>query len=789
MRFSSFILSLTCLCLFAFNCAAVAEEERPVKRPEEIVLYDMTGLFSLDLADAEQRRSFWDQTHLVTSLQGLVNRDAPQLYIRYNAAPDDFWLERLREKDGWLDGIPVTRIETLEALLQRYSSYYSGAVVWDERVPATSNLASSIAGYDNLLCLRYDTRTGSLYQRLVKTGPRLKVDKQLLADGGGPLFTGAGRIPGTDLASTGSAKNDAYRWLIAHYIDTGRTNPHSIGYYLDGYWLECWDQGAPQNHTVTNHDFVIARRGTFFDLNVWDDETTVDDRNQKPGTDADTLRTFLHALYRQFEGDGVIHAAGFVPWAYKYTDHGQAGGTHRAVPTEWKYAEILSCFNAYMDADALGYSAMANASFYQHYPLPKRIPQNPKPTAASLKKRGILDKDGRIVPKRYVAHYVGDYDSAAWLYWSIPKVWMDEERGKVPLSWAFNPNLAERMPLCMAWTRATRTENDFFIAGDSGAGYLNPGLLSEPRWHSDLPSGVAVWERHCKKYFEQWDISVTGFVIDGFGPGLPEEGLDAYARFSPDGIVAQKIPLQGIHKGMPYTRMRTDLSRDAREAARAIVGLTGGRTPQFVVARSILMSPSWYLEVSEELERIAGDEIQVVDLYTLFWLIREAESDPETYAAPPSSYADKTSVQAAPGAEEGLRAVYIADGPFRVATVEGSQAWKADEKKTFRYLYFDVDDSFSKSAGAHCELDIEYLDNGHGEFVLQYDSNDRNAGFGGSYKDMDPILRKNTSTWKTKTYRIDDAKFSNAQNGGTDFRFCNKGETLWIRKVTVRRVR
>ena len=80
-----------------------------------------------------------------------------------------------------------------------------------------------------------------------------------------------------------------------------------------------------------------------------------------------------------------------------------AGGRHEAVPTEWRYAEILSCYNAYMDADALGLGAMANASFYQHYPLAAHYPQNAKPTRDSLIARGLLDAEGRIVPRCYVA--------------------------------------------------------------------------------------------------------------------------------------------------------------------------------------------------------------------------------------------------------------------------------------------------------------------------------------------------------------------------------------------------
>jgi GxGYxYP putative glycoside hydrolase C-terminal domain/GxGYxYP_N 1st domain len=778
------LVGIALLAVVLSTSPATSRAEETMDTSTPVVFYDMTRLFERDLKDPAQRRAFWDETHLVTSLQGIVNREEPRLFIRYNAGPDDFWWERVTEQGGWLEGRAVERIETLEVLLARFSDDYDGAVMWDERVPATSNLASTIAGCEDLLCLRYDEDAGSLCQRLAEVIP---VKKRLMAENGGPLFTGTGTVPGTAVPSSGSAKCDAYLWLTEHYIKTGKANPHCMGNYLDGYWLEIWDQGAPQNHTLTNHDFVIARRGAFFDLNVWDDETPIDDPGQKPGTDADTLRTLLRAAYDQFGGDGVIYAAGFTPWAYKYTDYSKAGGKHGGVPTEWKYAEILSCFNAFMDADALGYSSMVNASFYQHFPLQEVMPQNPKPTRESLTKRGLLDKDGKIAPKRYVAHYVGDYDAAAWLYWNLPRVWMDEARGKVPLSWAFNPNLAERFPLGMAWTRATRTPNDFFIAGDSGAGYLNPGLLSEPRWHSKLPSGMAAWERHCRKYFEQWDLSVTGFVIDGNGPGLAEEGLDAYARFSPDGIVAQKIPEQGLHNGMPYLRMGGDLPGDPVEAARVIDGRFSHKPPQFMVFRSILKSPSYYAQISRELAKVAGDDAVVVDMYTLFWLLREYESQPDRHAPPPSEFADATSVSARPRELEGLRAVYFTDGSFSIEEVEGVTAWHVAKHDPGQYLYFAVDDDFSKSACPAVEVSIEFLDVGEGEILLQYDSSDRGATFGGVYKDATPIARTNTGKWRTEAIRLPDARFGNGQNGGSDFRFYNGGDDLCVREVRIRR--
>ena len=57
-------------------------------------------------------------------------------------------------------------------------------------------------------------------------------------------------------------------------------------------------------------------------------------------------------------------------------------GKHDPVSTEWKQVEILSNFNAWLDADALGLGAMANASFFAHFPLQRniRLPNRPLPT-------------------------------------------------------------------------------------------------------------------------------------------------------------------------------------------------------------------------------------------------------------------------------------------------------------------------------------------------------------------------------------------------------------------------
>jgi hypothetical protein len=440
-----------------------------------------------------------------------------------------------------------------------------------------------------------------------------------------------------------------------------------------------------------------------------------------------------------------------------------------------------------MDADALGLSAMANASFYQHYPLAAHYGQNPKPTRTSLTAQGLLDAQGRIAPKALVAFYVGDYDSAAWLYHRLPSLWRDPVRGSTPLTWAFNPNLCERFPFGMVWARERRTTNDWFVAGDSGAGYLNPGYLTPPRPESGLPSGLAAWEEHCDRLYKQWDISLTGFVIDGFARPLSSAGLDAYARFSPDGIVTQKTAYQGVHKGMPYLQMCADLDGSPAEAARTIRQFTRGSPPCFAAFRTILKTPDWHAQVEQELRRIAGDEVKVVDLYSLLWLVREYETN--VAARPISPYVNAREVSASPERSNGLEIRNNDDGRFTVTERSGVHCWQVAKHASPSYLYFAVDNGFRRQAGSALEVEVDYLDNGMGNVVLEYDSTDFRAPVGGAYKSHPLIVhRANTAQWLTARFRIIDARFRGSQNARADFRFYSGGDDLLVRAVRVQRI-
>ena len=258
---------------------------------DRIGVYDLTYALSFDVSNPESVNSAWDNCHVVTTLQGIVNRDSPRLYVKFVQSQhgeiniDDYWLQKNRQEGQWLAGDKFREIKTIEQLVERYKKYLNGAVVYDPKVAATSNVASAVAGADDLLAVRYDTKKGSLYNRLIVNGPKLEVKCWLVNRDGSSLFTRKGLIPGTKRYTTGSAKCDAYIWMKEKYLDTGKLSPVHAGYYIDYYWVQKPGACVNNHHTLTNHDYFVSKKAWFFDLHVWRDEVPKDDPQQIAGTD------------------------------------------------------------------------------------------------------------------------------------------------------------------------------------------------------------------------------------------------------------------------------------------------------------------------------------------------------------------------------------------------------------------------------------------------------------------------------------------------------------------------
>lgn len=93
---------------------------------------------------------------LLLSLQGLANRTAPQLYIVH---PPEFQWEITGPLFSFYErkhGVKFTELKTVEEALARFAGHAKGYVVWDPAIPATMNVALTIAGLEDALVVTPD---------------------------------------------------------------------------------------------------------------------------------------------------------------------------------------------------------------------------------------------------------------------------------------------------------------------------------------------------------------------------------------------------------------------------------------------------------------------------------------------------------------------------------------------------------------------------------------------------------------------------------------------------------
>ena len=53
------------------------------ERPDVIGVFDLKYTLGYDFKDNQQILSLWDDIHAVATLQGVVNREAPRLFVNY----------------------------------------------------------------------------------------------------------------------------------------------------------------------------------------------------------------------------------------------------------------------------------------------------------------------------------------------------------------------------------------------------------------------------------------------------------------------------------------------------------------------------------------------------------------------------------------------------------------------------------------------------------------------------------------------------------------------------------
>lgn len=532
----------------------------------------------------------YDEAMAAACIQGIVNRGHPEIYI---ISEEDkypgYWLDILSSGGRWLQGYKAVPVDSLGSLFRLGKDKIRGAIIWDPDVPATVNVATTIAGVEDGIV--FSPQYAGKYLK--------KWALPVLYDLRG-MFTGK---------ETGSPKNDAYRWAIKEYLGKGLCSGHWLCLYEDAFSTRK-KKGAADTGYVVTRDWAIMHRSFVFDLSPWGDETPLDDPHQPPGTDLQTYRLILEEQLKQTAGREMTELAGFFSFS-KYSNVSGRESSHHPVATEWQTVYLISPYNCYQNTIA---GSCFNQSFQSQAPVTLLRQHRPK------ENRPLEDK-------LYLCILMADYDSATPLYRFMPEHWRDKRRGEIPLLWGINPNLVETYPDIIKYLYDTASENDYFAADASAAGYMNPNRIR--------PEYIKLFVDHNKRFYSRLDYSISPMVLDWDEPSAMVK--DAFAAFSPDGfatIVADfhnkggKPPRPQVWKGMPVTVLNNEIGEfsGTEQVAKAMSGsIPAGSEarPAFHIFRTIWTSPGQVADSISLFKRMRPElEVEVVDPYSFFKLFK-----------------------------------------------------------------------------------------------------------------------------------------------------------------------
>jgi GxGYxYP putative glycoside hydrolase C-terminal domain/GxGYxY sequence motif in domain of unknown function N-terminal len=477
----------------------------------------------LDAANIQQLSG--DQQVLLTTLQGIVNRQQPRLHWFLSGdSTDQTWLSTI--------GVPYTVSSDPLSLIEKYRHEIRGAIVYDPSVPDTINVATSLAGLNNAVVASADLAIQYKLQPLV------------------------------DLRGRFATKFDAYNWLLDNYwpqlthrLLTG-ISPASPTPAPGVNWTtllevsgHVHDSSNKATYTIDLSSFLVGptvyvRFQDAFQNDGWGPSvqqvTVLADGNTiasfQPGTSAEG--PFL------YEADSSSLAS-----AWRFADDTTYFIYRFAPPTGTKTLTMqVLMWNQYLvtatNSTPLVYVPFANLRDYIVATNALVFWLDPLLPAEAALFTQILQKVGPDTP--YLGWFVGGHEDpgvtlcsqngvvvgaadflnnatvlggvrAPILSWQPPattpqlenkvyvtltmsegdnlqydehrlrSIWNDINRGQVPINWSISPLLLDAAPSMLHYYQSTQTENDFLVAGPSGAGYTYPG-----DWPSaDLPSFTA----------------------------------------------------------------------------------------------------------------------------------------------------------------------------------------------------------------------------------------------------------------------------------------------------------
>jgi len=480
--------------------------------PPEQALPTFPEAFHLDAADLSALSG--DQQGVLVTMQGVVNRRSPRLFFYWGTDPTNRqWLDTL--------DVPSTIATDPWSLFHRYREEIKGAIVYDQNVPDTINLATTLAGVNDAVVATADlakslglpviedlrgrfTDKLSVYQwALANVWPKLT--KRLLTAISPSNTQTVPSVQWTTLLKETQPITDASNKAL-YTADLTALLGGSAVYirYQDAITSDGWGPSVSQV-TVTADGNVIAsfqpgspaEQPFLFDADGsqlasgwrFADGTSYFIYKFTPPSGAKTL-TLQTEMWNEFFVTGTNTAPSVQVVNPNFRDYIVATKApvfwlDPEVPAEAAlFTQILKTVEPstpYLGWFPQGHEMTGvtlcgeyatvvvaadyffNASAFSGVRAPIKRTQPPPPKAT-------LDK------KIYLSLTMVEGDNIQYDQHRIRQIWDDPARGQVPLSWSISVLLLDIAPGMLSYFQRTQTANDLLVAGPSGAGYTYPAV-------------------------------------------------------------------------------------------------------------------------------------------------------------------------------------------------------------------------------------------------------------------------------------------------------------------------
>ncbi|KAL0936958.1 uncharacterized protein CTRU02_209174 [Colletotrichum truncatum] len=527
-----FFIILNVLITFGFSAPSVSGLDWP--RNRALPLFPD---ISSDIEYAKLTALSGDEQILLVSLQGLVNRQRPRLYLYWSDdanAPDDVineaWLRQLESQGCKNTNVTSTAFQ----LIDKYKSDIRGAIIYDIRLPDTINLASTMAGVSHgvlateELAHRFNIpiiedlrgrfkNKYELYEHAAKNVWPNVTDRLITAIKPASTILFANRTWDTLLRANSSIKdssnNGTYIINLSQFLNSSGTVYVNISdaFPADGFGPSVYyvKVTADQNRTIAEFQpgtegedsFLFDDGGSHLADNPggWrfaDGTAAIIYRFDYPSNA--TTMTISLSMWNQFQVSATASPPGYQRVNSIFRDY----VVSTAAPCIW------------LDSSRPQEAAMLDKLLRQFQPNSAYLgwfPNGNEMTGVTqLAKNGVYvaATDFYFNPTIFsgfrTRNQVQQYpyppkvppwrppprkdtkvilslvylegDNIQYNQRSMFSHWNDSDRGSVPLGWTISPLLRDIGPGILSYYQRTSTENDLLIAGPDGAGYTYPGV-------------------------------------------------------------------------------------------------------------------------------------------------------------------------------------------------------------------------------------------------------------------------------------------------------------------------